>query len=293
MGRSHDIARGALFKTQAEDDTRYANVSGDTFTGAVTIDENGATALTVDRATSDGDIIAIQKNGSTVGSIGTGTGSELAVSTTSGTQYISQKLNGDTDGLQYSSSGTYHFGPWLSKDNAVDLGRSNGRFRDVFVGNAVKTSAAQFNSAGTYTPDVYTARNDNYFEGYRSCLGFFAPGAGNPYIHLKTNLPDNGNKMIKFEWNGFTYSGTNSHNSVTFYTYSGTNSPYNPIHQNWGNGHGIVNYYYSSDNYVVIVCQASGSYTGGFLYVQSGRSHIWYSPDITTASNSGNISGVY
>ena len=89
--------------------------------------------LAVDRATSDGDIIAIQKNGSTVGSIGTGSGSELAISTTSGTQYISQKLNGDTDGLQYSNSGTYHFGPWLSKDNAVDLGRSNGRFKDLYL----------------------------------------------------------------------------------------------------------------------------------------------------------------
>ena len=62
--------------------------SGGTFTGAViasdglTVDDDGATPLTVDRATSDGDIIAIQKNGSTVGSIGTGSGSELAISTT-------------------------------------------------------------------------------------------------------------------------------------------------------------------------------------------------------------------
>ena len=117
--------------------------SGGTFTGAViasdglTVDDDGATPLTVDRATSDGDIIAIQKNGSTVGSIGTGSGSELAISTTSGTQYISQKLNGDTDGLQYSNSGTYHFGPWLSKDNAVDLGRSNGRFKDVYLSGGV------------------------------------------------------------------------------------------------------------------------------------------------------------
>ena len=38
MGRSHDIARGALFKTQAEDDTRYVNAAGDSMTGNLEVD---------------------------------------------------------------------------------------------------------------------------------------------------------------------------------------------------------------------------------------------------------------
>tara|TARA_Y100001937_G_scaffold68548_1_gene93654 strand:+ start:2515 stop:3258 length:744 start_codon:yes stop_codon:yes gene_type:complete len=40
MGRSHDLARGAssLYQTQTASDTRYANVSGDTFTGNVNVD---------------------------------------------------------------------------------------------------------------------------------------------------------------------------------------------------------------------------------------------------------------
>ena len=243
----------------------------------------GGPALYARRKTNDGDIAVFQDNSGTIGKIGVNGGSMYVGGGDVGTAYYQV-----ADAIVPVDAGT-----GALRNNAIDLGMTSARYKDVHVGNAVKTSSAQFNAGGTYTADVFTNRNDNYFEGYRSCLGFFAPGGGNNYIHLKTNLPDNGNKMIKFEWNGFTYSGVNSHNSVTFYTYSGTNSPYNPIHHNWGNGHGIVNYYYSSDNYVVIVCQASGSYTGGFLYVQSGRSHIWYNPDITTASNSNATGGVY
>ena len=235
------------------------------------------------RMTDDGPVVIIQDQNGDVGKIGVDGGSMYAGGGDVGLGYYQVA---DAIVPVDAGSGTL-------RNNAIDLGLTSARYKDVHVGNAVKTSAAQFNSAGTYTADVFTDRNDNYFEGYRSCLGFFAPGGGNNYVHLKTNLPDNSNKMVKLEWNGFTYSGVNSHNSVTFYTYSGTNSPYNPIYQSWGNGHGIVNLYYSSDNYVVIVCQASGSYTGGFLYAQSGRSHVWYDPDITTASNSGSTSGVY
>lgn len=156
-----------------------------------------------------------------------------------------------------------------------------------------KTGQAQFNKGGYYSPAPFHEKNNHFGEGHRHNLGFFYPSGGLSYLHIKLNLNDNSNKMIKFEWNGFTYSGINAHNSVTFYTYSGTNSPYNPIKREWGNGHGIVNYYYSSDNKVVIVIQASGSYTGGFLYVQSGRSHIYYDPDVLATSSSNSTSGVF
>ena len=156
-----------------------------------------------------------------------------------------------------------------------------------------KTGQAQFNKGGYYSPAPFHEKNLHFFEGHRYNLGFFGPSSA-IYLHIKLNLPDNGNKMVKFEYNGFEYSGTNVHNSVTFYTYSGTNSPYNPTKQEWGNGSsGIVNYYYSSDNKVVIVLKSSGSYTGGFLYVQSGRSHMYTDPDVLATSSSSSNSGVY
>jgi len=185
----------------------------------------------------------------------------------------------------------------LSSDGAVIDIRKDGTnkgYVDVTSDSVTyKTGQAQFNKGGYYSPAPFHEKNNHFGEGHRHNLGFFYPSGGSNYLHIKLNLPDNGNKMVKFEFNGFTYSGVNSHNSVTFYTYSGTNSPYNPIKREWGNGHGIVNYYYSSDNYVVIVIQASGSYTGGFLYVQSGRSHIYYDPDVLATYSSNATSGVY
>lgn len=110
-------------------------------TGFIQSTRDGNLAADFNRLSSDGDIIRFQKDGQPKGTIGTGGGSEIAISTPSGTQYVSLKVNGDTDGMQYSSAGGYHFGPWLSKDDGVDLGRSNGRFDDVYATNGtIQTS---------------------------------------------------------------------------------------------------------------------------------------------------------
>ena len=129
--------------------------------------------------------------------------------------------------------------------------------------------------------------------GYRFNLGFIRGGSGG-YNHIKTNLPSNGNKMMKFEYDGWTYSGTNYHESVTFYTYSGqTASPYNLSYADWGTGGGIANVYYSSDSYVVIVLQAHVSYTGGFLYAQCGRGHYVSDIQILATGSNSTTSGVF
>lgn len=129
--------------------------------------------------------------------------------------------------------------------------------------------------------------------GQRTCLGWFRANGSN-CLHIKTNLGGSVNQMHKFEYDGFTYASLNVHNSVTFYTYYGTSSPYSPSLVNWGETTGgIINYYYSSDDYVVIVLQTSTAYTGGFLYHQSGSSHVNFGVDILAHSSSSNTSGVY
>jgi len=314
MGKSHDLATGVSYhaagtisnfsSTGIDDNANATSITIDTNENVMvgkTVSD-GSTAghelrpssfaihtrtsnpsLYARRMTDDGAVVIIQDQNGDVGKIGVDGGSMYA--------------GGGDVGLGYYQVADavvpVDAGSGALRNNAIDLGLTSARYKDVHVGNAVKTSAAQFNSTGTYTTDPFTDRNDHYFEGYKTCLGFFAPGGGTNYLHIKTNLVSNSNKMVKFEWNGFTYSGTNTHTSVTFYTYNGTSSPYNPIKYNWGNGDGIPNYYYSSDGYAVIVIHASGSYTGGFLYVQSGRSHIYYSPDVLASSQSNSTSGVY
>ena len=152
------------------------------------------------------------------------------------------------------------------------------------------------NKSGLFTSEPLKSYSTNgSHSGQRECLGFFG-ATGNSYIHVKTNASGNAERMHKFEYDGYTYSDVNVHNSVTLYTYSPQSTPYQPSLVNWGETTGgIVNYYYSSDSeeYLVIVLRTSGSYTGGFLYHQSGRSHTDFAIDILAHSSSANTSGVY
>ena len=151
------------------------------------------------------------------------------------------------------------------------------------------------NSAGLYSTsgklvEAYTVGSH---PGNRVNLGFFG-AVGQPYIHVKTTASANGERMHKFEYNGYTYASLNIHNSVTLYTYSPQSTPYEPSLVNWGETTGgIVNYYYSSDDYLVIVLQTSGAYTGGFLYHQSGRSHTDYNIDVLGFTSTSSTSGAY
>lgn len=140
--------------------------------------------------------------------------------------------------------------------------------------------------------------------GQRECLGFIGGLSGNgPYVHVKTTGGGSSDRMHKFEYNGYTYNHLNVHNSLTFYTYSGQATPYVPSLVNWGeyganaatSTGGIINYYYSSsDDKVVIVLQVNGSYTGGFLYHQSGSTHVDHAMDVLAVTQHASAtSGVY
>ena len=131
--------------------------------------------------------------------------------------------------------------------------------------------------------------------GQRECLGFFGGTGGNAYIHVKTSAGGSSDRMHKFEYDGYTYAAYNIHHSLTFYTYSGTATPYVPSLVSWGEaGGGISNYYYSSsDDKVVITLLVNGSYTGGFLYHQSGSTHVDHTIDVLAVTQSTSNSAVY
>jgi hypothetical protein len=84
--------------------------------------------VSINRSTADGPILGFQKDGTTVGSIGT-------VSTA---LYIA---NDDT-GLQlYGGGATDQIvpcdGSGVTRNNTIDLGKPTGRFKDLFIGNDI------------------------------------------------------------------------------------------------------------------------------------------------------------
>ena len=163
----NDVINIVSFETNIPD-SNYVPASGGTFTGNVTnsgnvtvggtlgvtgavtasngltVDDAGATPLTVDRATDDGAIIDVQKDGTSVGSIGT-YGGDMTVGT------------GDTrvrfiDSLDCVVPVSDAVG--TSRDASVDLGYSSIRYKDLYL------------SGGVYLGGTNSAHHlDDYEEG--------------------------------------------------------------------------------------------------------------------------------
>lgn len=91
------------------------------------------TPLALNRKTSDGPILNLRKDGSTVGGIGT-QGGDLNIGT------------GNT-GIYFEDGGNrirpWDFGDNSSRDNSIDLGLSSARFNDAFITNGVTTGSDQ------------------------------------------------------------------------------------------------------------------------------------------------------
>ena len=96
-------------------------------TGYVAASRSGDSSGFFNRLASDGDIVTFNKDGSTVGSIGTAGGALYIGSTTGNDSYLA--FYGDVI-IPSTSVG-------LNRDNAIDLGYSNSRFKDLHLSGGV------------------------------------------------------------------------------------------------------------------------------------------------------------
>ena len=156
--------------TSTSSDEDGVRIRGDAV-GLVAITRNGNRPLLITRRTSDGDIVEFRKDTTTVGSIGSlsGTGISL-VSTTGSAQWGSS----DT-GLNANGAGNYIL-PWnvganTSNDNAIDLGASTHRFDDIYATNGtIQTSdrnEKQDIASLTTAEMAVAARLANQFKTFR------------------------------------------------------------------------------------------------------------------------------
>ena len=128
--------------------TTAANVGGSSTVGAgLTVDNDGATVLTVDRATSNGTLVDFQKDGSAVGSLGVN-GDRIYLTNAQEGIMIDQSANNLSP---TSSTGTFN-------DNAMNLGESGNRWKDlylsggVYLGGTGSANLLEDYEEGTWTP---------------------------------------------------------------------------------------------------------------------------------------------
>ena len=142
-------------------------------TGAIT-----GTTQTLNRS-GDGDLIAFQKDGTTVGSIGSlVSGRDLHVNSSGGILTLESNFNSTE--RQVVLGDTY-FGLVSNDDNAVDLGRSSARYKDLYLGGGLYvggTGAANKlddYEEGTWVPVVKDTSGGSAYT-YASHYEFRLPG---------------------------------------------------------------------------------------------------------------------
>ena len=139
----------------------YVPASGGTFTGAVTasngltVDDDGATPLTVDRATDNGDIIDLQKDGTSVGNIAVDSNDNIM---------FGAKTGGGAGFYLHGSGGTDPFVLPMKEnalsDNTVTLGDSARRYKDAYLGGGAylggtaATNKLDYYAEGSWTVNI-------------------------------------------------------------------------------------------------------------------------------------------
>ena len=100
--------------------------------------QSGNYPLLLNRTVSDGDIISLRKDGSAVGSIGS----------VSGALYIGSPNGSDAFAKFNNNSITPSTSAGAARDNAIDLGASSARFKDLYLSGSIA------NPSGNLTLDV-------------------------------------------------------------------------------------------------------------------------------------------
>ena len=126
-GNIYVIHRGQAVQTIVPPAGISLNATDASITNGLTVDKDGATVAAFDRATSDGDIIILQKDNSTVGLMG-------SISTA---LYVASPSGSDS-GLRFdgaainpcTTAGAY-------RDNAIDLGSTSAGFKDLYLDGGV------------------------------------------------------------------------------------------------------------------------------------------------------------
>ena len=168
----NDVVNIVSFESNIPDND-YVPASGGTFTGNITasgtlgvtgavtasngltVDDDGATPLIVDRATSAGTTIDVQKDGTSMATIGSSGSAGTIVLNTHGSSGVGLFGSTNNGGCLLPTNGSAS-----ALDNAKDLGRSDIRWRNLYlsggayIGGTGASNYLEDYEEGTWTPTV-------------------------------------------------------------------------------------------------------------------------------------------
>ena len=140
--------------------------SATNFTDGITVDKDGGTVITADRASSDGTIIDLQKDGASVGAIASVNGASIIAYGDTGIRF------GGDGYLPVDSSGSL-------TDNTVDFGNGSWRYKDlylsggVYLGGTGSANLLDQYEEGTFTYTLNCSTSGSYTVRTGYATGFY------------------------------------------------------------------------------------------------------------------------
>ena len=144
-------------------------ISAGSYGGRFEVSRNSNEAVAFNRMNTDGNVLAIKKNGATVGSIGT-----------AGNQSYIHGAGTDV-GIYFGSNNLYPYRSTGLNDATIDLGQSGKRFKDaylsggVYLGGTGTANKLDDYEEGTWTPSLtlgaVPSGNYNIQNGYYTKIG--------------------------------------------------------------------------------------------------------------------------
>ena len=177
-------------------------LNGGTFSNSVTIDKDGGTALTVDRATSDGTIVDLQKNGTSVGAIGVAASDDF---------YIGASTANHA-GVYFGTDIVYPMRANSLSDGVTSLGHSSNRFNNLYLsGGAYIGGTGAANLLDDYEEGTFTATGSAPSGSFtsQSGSGFYTKVGNQVFVYGHIKITDVGSGSGGMNFAGFPFAGSN------------------------------------------------------------------------------------
>ena len=296
IGRSQSVTQVDGY-TQTEADSNFVDTSGDTMTGELIIGNDADTVLTLDRDTTDGPIIDLQKDGTSGGLIGVNGGRAFFARTSGGgvklaSSYGLEPCNGignDWDGVPSLGSSVNRFSNLHLKNNIYakamalkDTGSSHYNGIRCIDNNKIGFNTKglermRIDSAGRvtmpYQPSFCSYKpNNNNYATYAPLDWTTTHNTGNHFNGQRFTAPVAG--LYHFDYGGITHSVTNYfylgfalNGSHTIQPVRGSWRHLPAVESEYHHLHTSMSLYLNVGDYI----EAFTGYNGGTPYLESNR----------------------
>jgi hypothetical protein len=162
---------------------------------------NAGTVLNLDRTGSDGTILDLKKDGTTVGSIGVYSSDNL---------YLQGKS--DHSGLAFGEAEIYGFRNGSENDGVTSLGSSAGRFKDLYLSGGVYLGGTgSANKLDDYEEGTWTPTLVNGFSSvtYASTNGWYVKVGGVVHFNARISYSSATRSALRVHIEGLPYTSLN------------------------------------------------------------------------------------